>query len=333
MGCGAAMRWVILTDEHPPAVGGVATWTALTAEALRRRGHQVRVYARARDGLSGATAVHGPSYGRRGGVWAALRALPQLARADAVLATTWPMAVGAVGLGRVHVVAHGSDVTRPPITGGFDRTWMHASRRWAVSRYLCDVLADRRIAAEPLPVPIAPGPPRPPSQTLRRIGMVARATPWKGGERFVRLVAALGLRGEVVGDGPALGAWQRLAAAEGADIAFSGRLSRAAVVARIRTWDAVALLSRPRPDGSGAEGLGLTLLEGAAVGVPAIGVRTGGVPEAVGPGLVLDAPDDASMSADAVRDWWAPAQGARARAWLGDLHGPDRTVDRLVDPR
>ena len=51
---------------------------------------------------------------------------------------------------------------------------------------------------------------------------------------------------------------------------------------------AVLLLPEVDTDGMGAEGLGLCLLEAANVGTPAIGCRVGGVPEAVGPGLLID---------------------------------------------
>ena len=85
------MRWVILTDDFPPGLGGIATWTAWAAAALRSVG-AVEVFARARPGLVGAVAVGGRHFSRHGGRHLARAAFGELRRADAVLATTWPMA-------------------------------------------------------------------------------------------------------------------------------------------------------------------------------------------------------------------------------------------------
>ncbi|MFT4622826.1 MAG: glycosyltransferase involved in cell wall biosynthesis [Myxococcota bacterium] len=329
------MRWVVLTDDHPPAVGGVARFTASTADALRDAGHEVTVYARARPGLVGALPVHGPSYARRGGLWAGVRALPELARADAVLATTWPLATTTARWHpAVHVVAHGSDVTRAALRPtALGPTWRRAAGRWAVSGFLVSVLGRHNIAAQVLPMPITPAAPRRIRGSMGTLGLIARATSLKGGDRFVRLVRALGARGLVIGEGPALSEWVALAQRLGADVSFLGRRSHAHVLAALAAMDAVVLVPRPAPDGSGAEGLGLALLEAAGASVPVIGCAVGGVPEALGPGLLLTDPDDPTRSASQVRGWWTPDRGAEARAWLVATHGPGRTVAALCGVR
>lgn len=314
------MRWVILTDDHVPHPGGVATWTDAVARGLAEAGHEVRLYDRRRVG--------GPSFARWGGWWLRLAARRDLAAADAVLATTWTVATGLVGVRcPIHIAFHGSDVTRPPVSGGFQRACRRATHRWAVSAWLQRQLAARGVAARVLAAPVDPCPPRPPSTTPQVWGMVARATPLKGGERFVRLVAAAGTRGIVVGDGPELPRWRALARSLGARVDFVGAVPRAAVADWLRQMDLLLLLPRAHPDGTGGEGLGLVLIEAAAVGVPTVGCRTGGVPEAAS--FLLENPDDPS-SVDAIRRWWTPARGGEARAWLAQRHGVDKVVRTLV---
>jgi glycosyltransferase involved in cell wall biosynthesis len=161
--------------------------------------------------------------------------------------------------------------------------------------------------------------------------MVARATPLKGGERFVRIVAAAGKRGIIVGDGPALSRWKGLAESVGAEVRFTGAVSHSRAMAHIASMEVLLLLPRTHEDGSGAEGAGLVLLEAASLGVPGVGCRTGGVPEALGPGLILEDPDDAAASAVAIRAWISPDRGRRAREWLAANHGKARLARALRD--
>lgn len=332
----------MLTGDHPPLVGGVAVFTARVVAELARRGHRVDVVARGRQGddraevITGSRLrrVDGPAFARWGGLWLTARGARALARADRVLATTWPAATALARLGvPFDVVAHGSDVTRDPRDpAAFRRVWGAAGRRFAMSASLADGLRARGIDGPvgvlPAPVPLAP---HPGCELGGAWVCVARATPLKGGDRFVRLVAAAGARGVVVGDGPALGGWRALAASLGADVSFTGSLPPDAALGVIRGASAVFLVPRSDPDGAGAEGLGFALIEAAAAGVPPIGCATGGVPEAVGPGLVLADPDDVGASVAAIRAYLAdPDAGARAWAWARDRHGVARTVDALT---
>ncbi len=333
---------MIATDDFPPLDGGVSTWTSAVAGGLRDAGHDVVVYARRRSGLGEGTGldvrgVPGPSFGRWGSRWMGLALWRALKPGDVLLASTWNMATHALRSAAradvpVHTVFHGSDLTVPTdAAADFQAVLDGASHRWAVSRYLAELVEGRGAAAEVLPSPIDPAEPRSPSTAPEHWGLVARATPLKGGERFIRLVAQADARGTVVGDGPALHRWKALAAQLGADITFTGRLARAQVLDVVRTLDLMVLLPTTHRLGTGAEGLGLVLLEAASVGVPAVGCATGGVPEAVGPaGLVLAHPEDAAGSVAAIREWWTPDSGMRAREWLGDVHGVRRCVARLL---
>jgi len=90
------------------------------------------------------------------------------------------------------------------------------------------------------------------------------------------------------------------------------------------------LLPRADADGSGAEGFGLCLAEAAGLGVPAVGARTGGVPEAVGPGLVVDDPDDLDRSLGAVRSFLDRRPGPAAHVWAAASHGVGRTCRAIL---
>jgi phosphatidylinositol alpha-1,6-mannosyltransferase len=332
------VRWLIVSDDWPPLAGGVATFGAAVAGELARRGQRVRVLCRWRPGLVvprgvRITGVRGPSFGQRGAWWLALRGVRAVREADVVLATTWTVATKLRRLRprRLVLVAHGSDVTRPPASERRLRaTWGAATDRWALSAFLAEALAQRGIAAGVLPAPVVPAPWPVAAGDGGRWGFVARATELKGGDRFVRWVAAAGARGVVVGDGPARGGWETLAARLGADVRFLGGLGRDGVRRVLGEVDLVVSCPRARPDGSGAEGLGLVALEAAAVGVPAVGCDVGGVREALGPGLCVPDPDDAARCARAIARWWTPHRGRDAWAWCRAHHGVVRTVDRLL---
>lgn len=340
------MRWLIVTDDFPPLEGGVATWASVVAGALHDAGDQVTVLARARDGLGADAEGHpmpyevvgvpGPSFGRRGGLWTALKAEGYLRRVDRVLATTWPVATwlsgrcARVGV-ELQVAFHGSDLTRPIAARreeALRRVCGIASRRWVVSRFLGGSLEARDFGVDVLPAPVDVGPPRR-AETLGRLVFVGRATGLKGGDRFVRIVAASGLPGTVIGDGPELESWKQLAAECGAEVTFTGRLSRHRVLAELGQHDLLLLLPRYDADGSGGEGFGLALVEAAALGVAVAGCDTGGVLEALGPGLVLSDPDHARACWERLSGWWNPSRGDACRRWVAANHGTARVVSAL----
>jgi glycosyltransferase involved in cell wall biosynthesis len=328
------VRWVILTDDHPPRLGGVSVIVSRLASELARRGHQVQVCARHRGELVPIEGTQlqtswGPSFGRYGGWWLAARSLRWLLRADRVLASTWPVASALSRLGIPYdVLAHGSDLTRPPRDPAlFERVWSGAEGRWAMSAFLAGELQRRGFPAQilPAPVPIAPSA----APAGEGWALVARGTPLKGGDRFVRCVAAAGVQGTVIGDGPELPRWRQLAASLGARVHFAGAQPEAQTLALVRRSALCVLLPRADGDGMGAEGFGLALVEAAGQGVAGMGCRTGGVPEAVGPGLIVEEPDDAEGVVGAVKGWWSVEKGEEAWRWCRERHGTGRAVEKL----
>jgi phosphatidylinositol alpha-1,6-mannosyltransferase len=328
------VRWHVVTVDLPPArTGGVAAWTDDAATALAATG-EVTVYAR-HDGDTAAwdaarpyrvVRMRGRSWGRRQALWAVAQAGPRLRPGDALLCTTWPVAalLSPFARGRgvpVVVAAHGSEVTMlaaPPAPlrriGG-RVSWLPVSGFLARELDRLGGGTWRRTVA---PSPLDPGPA--PAEVPRAgLLVVARPTPLKGVARVATLGRALGLPVSVIGGGPAV-----------PGVTALGPLPRAEARAAMARAAAVALLPRTDPAGRGAEGLGLVLLEAAAAGTPVVGCRTGGVPEAVGPGLLLDDPDRPDL--DAVRTLLAdPTAGRRARAWLEATHGPARFRDALAE--
>jgi glycosyltransferase involved in cell wall biosynthesis len=331
------MTWHVVGVDLPPhTVGGVAAWTADAAAALAADGHAVILYGR-HDGDSrvwdaarphAVVRMRGRAWMRRQALWASLAVGPRLRRGDHLLCATWPVSTAlrplAAALGVPLLVgAHGSELT----------TWAAAPAallglgphaRWLpVSGFLSGELdrlggAGWRRVTAPMPLDLGPAPASRP-----RSGLVclARDTPLKGLDRAISLARALGEPLRLVGaHGPCEAAVPGLHAL--------GPLPRRAARAALADARAAVLLPRTRADGLGAEGLGLALLEAAAAGTPAIGCHTGGVPEAVGPGLLLDDPDDPDISR--VHAWLArPGRGAEARAWVTAHHGPAAFRDAL----
>jgi len=344
------VTWHVVVGDFPPAfTGGVASWTERVCHALIERGEELVLHARGarlrgRVDESRHDAASALSIRRlRVRSWNANQASavarlvgPQLCAGDRVLATTWPLAPGlrapceALGVPLL-VVAHGSEVSRLELAPAPLAELATGARFAAVSGFLAARLAALGVAARVLPAPVeldadAPGP-----EGREGLLVVARCTPNKGIERAIDLAGALGWTLTVVGEGSQLPALRAHARAAGVAVRFEGRLSWEATVARYRGARALVQLSRADADGGGAEGLGLVVLEAVAHGAPAAVSAVGGLPEAVGPGLVLSEPDDPQASARALRAWLdTGAPVARQRAWLATEHGVQRTVDALL---
>ena len=321
------MRWLILTaDLAPGFTGGIAAWAEDLAVALHEAGEEVEILARATGGTGAWDAarpfpvhrIRGRSWGRFQGELALLHAWPRLGAETVVIAATWRLATGLVGRlrgARLGVAFHGSDLTQlaeaPP---GLMRVATAAHALLPVSHFLAGelrrlgVTAPSTVLPMPLAIPLAIS-----SGPRAGLALVARPTGLKGAERALALAAALGEELTLVGGGTLAGA------------RCLGALPRVEALAVLGAARAAVLLPRVEADGRGAEGLGLCLLEAAARGTPVIGCRTGGVPEAAGPGLLLEDPDAPEVGA--VRAWLAdPDQGARARAWVEGAHGGPRAV-------
>jgi glycosyltransferase involved in cell wall biosynthesis len=342
------VTWHLVSGDYAPAfTGGVAVWTERVVAELHGRGLPVTLHARGAHALGRRhearhdrvqpfplQRIRARRWNERQADAVAAHLVPQLRRGDVVLATTWPLATGlgepcnALGIPLL-VTAHGSAVSRldaaPPTLLALARS----ARFAAVSRFLVERLADLGVDARCLPAPVDPAASS--GQPREGLLLVARCTPLKGLDRGLALGDALGWPVTVVGEGPVLPQLRRQARGLGVPVHFAGRLPFTEVARRYQRAALVAQLSRVDADGGGGEGLGLVVLEAIAHGAPAVVSDVGGLPEAAGPGVVLEAPDDAQASARAVLAWLARGGGPAAQsAWLEEHHGTARCVDALL---
>lgn len=342
--------WHVVTGDYAPRfTGGVATWSERVVHGLHARGMPVVLHARgarlqgrlAEQRHDAASPVHirrirTRRWNDNQAAAAAAAVAPALQAGDVVLATTWPVAPGLVDPCRrlgvpLLVVAHGSELSRLVEAPPSLRTVAGYGRLGAVSGFLAGRLDALGIPGVVLPSPVDPEASAPGLAGRQGLLVVARCTPLKGTDRALALAQALGWPITVVGEGPELPALRQRARTLGVAARFEGRLSYQATVQRYREARLLLQLSRVDDDGSGAEGLGLVVLEAVAHGAPAAVSAVGGLPEAVGPGLVLDDPDDPVASAAAVGAWLAtPGRVEAQRAWLGRHHGVARCVDALL---
>jgi len=328
--------WIVLTQDFPPGfVGGIASWVEDLAVALTDQGQPTTVYARRTGDTSDfdqrfPAAVHrcwGRSWRRWQGLWMRLAVGRRLSNQDRIIAATWRLATHLLPSisrsgARLAVAFHGSDLTRlTEAPAELQRVVGAADVLLPVSGFLADELkrlglvedGDPRVHILPMPVRNQPS-----ATPGTGLVCVARPTPLKGIERAVAIAQALACPITLVGaDTP-----------NGDGIHALGQQTREQTRAAIAQSTAIVLLPRVDEHGRGGEGLGLALIEAATMGIPAIGCATGGVPEAIGPGLLLADPDAPDL--DAIRAFLAdPTAGQRAREWATAQHGGQRTVNLL----
>jgi phosphatidylinositol alpha-1,6-mannosyltransferase len=211
--------------------------------------------------------------------------------------------------------------------------------------------AARRI--EVLPLGVDPAPPAEPARVarLRRdldlgegpvLLSVARLVASKGHDVVLAALPELarrfpGLRYLVVGDGPRRPALERLARrlGVGGRVVFAGPVGGDDLPACYDLATLFVQMSRDGGPGGGVEGFGLTFLEAASHGLPALAGQSGGVAEAVldgGSGLLLPPGDAGALVAAAGRlledDAARRRLAAGARRWAA-RHTWEEAAERL----
>ena len=333
------MRLLLVSQDFPPAVGGVQTWADRLARAFARR-HVASVLAPAAPGDAAHDAgmpnpvlrwrtPHTSAFGALVPLalpWALARSGARVALcAQTATAAGALLAQRAGLLDRYYVAAHGREVLWSPL-GAPQRRWRRAvlsgaAAVFAVSRFTAAAVRGLgvpggRIVVAPNGVDLERFRPVDPRPLRRRLGLdgrrivlsAGRLVRRKGVDTLLRACAALppSLPPPVVvvaGDGPDRPRLEALARGLRLPVRFLGRVPDAELPALYSAADLFVLAAREEPDGD-VEGFGLVLLEAAACGTPAVACRSGGVPDAVDDGVsgLLVGPDDpAALAAGLTR--------------------------------
>ena len=257
--------------------------------------------------------------------------------------------------GPISVAFYGYDITREPRLRGpgfYRELFLDASAILPNSEYLAGLL---RAAGAPMEKVVV----HRLGIEVDRFGEVDRsrrdpAAPWrmiavgrcvekKGFEHLIRAVALAGDRAgwvevSIVGDGPLRPGLERLARELGVSdrIAFAGWLSHEAMPRAMAEADCIVAPSVTAADGD-MEGLPLVVVEAMATGLPVIGTRHSGIPEAVldgDNGLIVEERDDAAL-AEAIAEMADPAVrsrfGRRSREIAVERFDHPRLIARLIE--
>jgi phosphatidyl-myo-inositol dimannoside synthase len=175
-------------------------------------------------------------------------------------------------------------------------------------------------------------------QGERLLLTVTRLYPYKGVDRMLEALPAIaqtvpGVRYLVVGEGPDLPRLQRLAGRLGLEdrVSFLGRRTVGEIVSLYNLADLFVLLTREEPPD--VEGFGLVFLEAAACGLPSLGGRSGGIPEAIEDGetgWLVDPYDARAISARVIDLLGSPERLRRASERCLRT-APERTWERAAD--
>ena len=350
--------WVLLTPELPGhGPGGIGSWAEDLAHGLHAAGESLEVWTPARR-LQGAhypwpiRKMPGRSWRTWGAWWVDgyARARHFSGSAPTLIVATWPLATRIAHWwpGPVLVAAHGSDLTRWDRAPAGLLALTDRVTFLPVSNFLSKELDRLGLNTTPrwiLPMAL---PETPPAQAKgSALVCVARATPLKGLDRAIGFAARLGRPLWLVGctaaqvnplhpqltvvDRPV---HERTLAPtpQHPHTLCLGPQPREVVADILQSSGGALLFARTDPQGRGAEGLGLGLLEAARLGRPLLGSPIGGIPEALGPGRCLNPEDPFDpMEINAWLD--NPASSIEIAAWLRRTHNPSLTLTTLFAAR
>ncbi len=318
------MRLLFVTQDFPPDVGGIQTYSWELATRLAARTETLEVIAPHRPSAATIDQTASVSVTRVRGRPDLLpvTALPTVARravrlrADVAVHAQW-QTVGASALARwltgyprrIVCAAHGRELLFNPLSGrpglgaAYDRF-----RRWSlaqpdallpVSRYTARLLQERGVPPARLRVvPNGTDPerfrPRGGRALRDRLGIgrspmlltVGRLVPRKGVDTVLRALPRIAMsvpevQYVVAGTGPNRSRLERLALQKGVRdrVHFVGHVADDALPSYYSAADLFVMPAREAPPD--VEGFGLVFLEANACGTPAVGARSGGIPDAI----------------------------------------------------
>ena len=364
------MKILVASVDFAPHNDGVSTLSTHYARRLAERGHAVSVVGPQDPGAAAGDAAAPFGTRRfRGYALGLLRGVPfafcllreiRTQRPDLVLA----MNIGYGGLlcsllprwmgVRYITMAYAYEFLKvrhiPPLRA----LYLHAYRRSectiAISRYTRDRLVEFGVASGTVHV-IEPGAELPLGDATAAyrdgagpfIGTCGRLIRRKGHDLVIRALPHLvktfpDLCYLVAGTGPAAARLEALAQELGvrANVRFLGRLGNSELAGFYRSLDLFVMPARGGGKDGHVEGFGIVYLEAALCGVPSVGARTGGVPEAIVEGVTGRLIESGSIDplAAAVEELLrAPAEletmGRAATLRAEQEYGWDRQVDRV----
>ncbi|MFH1098549.1 MAG: glycosyltransferase family 4 protein [Candidatus Uhrbacteria bacterium] len=308
-------RFLLVTNDYPPRVGGVARYHSAIIGALGAQASVLVVKI------------------ERGWIWLLPKIIFTLirTRADAlIVGEITPIGTLALILRRTIgipyvVVCHGLDlrlaarVSRrckiaKAVLRGASRIIVNSAMTAALARDL-DAPA-KHVTIVPPPLGVIPELARPAYvydvrtkfdlENVRIVLSVGRLVARKGFDDLIRAFAIIQRTRPrtalvIIGDGPERMALEEIGRNEHVAVRFLSHRSDAEVAAWYTACDVFALLPRELPNGD-VEGFGIVYLEAGAFEKPVVGTQSGGVPEAImdGENGLLVPPNDPTAAATAI---------------------------------
>ena len=349
------MRTLVLTNDFPPRPGGIQAF--VHSLAVRQPAGEVVVYAPAWKGAAAFDAAQPFPVVRHPTslvlpVPDVLRRVREVVRAEGC-DRVWFGAAAPLGLLARHLrldravaSTHGHEVGWALLPGA-RQVLARIARDADVVTYLGDYTRARlegpvpteKLARLPSGVDTSVFRPSAGGDVVRaRLGLgdrpvivcVSRLVPRKGQDVLVRALPAVRRRVPgaallLVGGGPDAPRLRRLAARHGVadDVVLTGSVPWEELPAHYDAGDVFAMPCRSRRHGLEVEGFGIVYLEASATGLPVVGGRSGGAPDAVLEGVTGTSVDgtDVGRVADAVAvrledPERSRAEGAAGRAWV-----------------
>lgn len=308
---------VLLSYDYPPNDGGISRLSSAAAMGLAGRGCIIRVLTVASEGRRGlvrppVTTSEVPR-GKGWRDWATFRYLRRLPRGTAIVSTLWnPEGTLAwlAGHRDTVVMAHGNEVMiYPPGLRYVFKRWLRhrvlASARIIVcnSHYTENLV--HAVCMQARTIVITPGvdasrfqSPVDVAVTKQHFGLpadkrillsVSRMDAYKGHDVVLQALASLPaavrarLHYTVAGKGSHVDVLRRLAVELGVGdcVTWLGFVDDEDLPSLYACADLFVLCTREDPDVRGVEGFGMVFLEAQAAGVPVLGTRAGGIPDAI----------------------------------------------------